>query len=97
VVRLEELQRKTMLRVQLQLINLLHVKIPRLFLTTRLMPVEGAHGAPPRPIPLNLTWDPLSEKTDAIACPNCQHPTFELRLWRQSALRCPSCERAPAR
>jgi hypothetical protein len=86
-LRLEELERKATLRVQIKLMNLLHVKIPRLFLTTHLTIDEGKHA----PIPLSLTWDPLVEKTDALDCPNCRHSTFELRLGRRGELRCPRC------
>jgi hypothetical protein len=86
-LRLGELERKAMLRVQIKLMNLLHVKIPRLFLNTHLTFDEGKRA----PIPLNLTWDPLVEKTDALDCPNCRQPTFELRLGRLGELRCPNC------
>jgi hypothetical protein len=90
-LRLDELERKSQLRVQLKLTNLLHVKIPRLFVNTRLVAVEGKRAAF-RPTALTLTWDPLVEKTDALTCPGCHHPTFELRLGRQNELRCPNCE-----
>ena len=105
-LRLDELQRKSVLRVQLQLINLLHVKVPRLFLACRLAPVDDK-PAPPlrgaaasvrtaafRAQPLTLTWDPLTEKTDALECPNCQNPTLELRLTAAGTLGCPQCEAA---
>ncbi|HEX7593229.1 MAG TPA: hypothetical protein VF429_03585, partial [Anaerolineae bacterium] len=87
-VRLDELARKAQLRIQLKLVNLLHVKIPRLFISTHVLAKQMPGIHPPA---LTLTWDPLTEKTDALVCPNCQHPTFELRLSRQSALHCPEC------
>jgi len=87
-LRLDELERKAQLRVQLKLANLLHVKIPRLFIHTR---VAAKQLPAIHPASLMLTWDPLSEKTDALVCPNCQHPTFELRLSRQGILHCPEC------
>ncbi len=87
-LRLEELRRKAILRVQLKLVNLLHVKIPRLFLNARVVPTDGKRK------PLTLTWDPLTEKTDAVACPNCEHSTYELRWTRQSILHCPNCAAA---
>ncbi len=86
-LRLDELQRKAQLRVQLRLTNLLHVKIPRLFLNARLIFDDKKRA----PLPLKLSWDPLVEKTDALDCPNCQHPTFELRLSQRKELRCPNC------
>ncbi len=87
-LRLDELGRKAQLRVQLKLANLLHVKIPRLFIYTR---VYAKSFPTIHPASLTLTWDPLTEKTDALVCPNCQHPTFELRVNRQGALHCPAC------
>jgi hypothetical protein len=91
-VRLEELQRKTMLRVQIKLTNVLHVKTPRLFLNARLASKDRMHAA----IPLTLTWDPFAEKADALDCPSCRHPTYELRLGRRGELRCPNCDKAGA-
>jgi hypothetical protein len=92
--RLEELARKAQLRVQLQLVNLLQVKIPRLFISTR---VTAKSFPAVHPAALTLTWDPLVEKTDALVCPNCQHPTVELRLGRQGTLHCPDCSAAPVK
>src|SRR5512135_222055 len=93
-VRLDELARKAQLRVQLKLANLLHVKIPRLFISTHVL----AKQTPAlHPTSLTLTWDPLVEKTDALVCPNCQRPTFKLRVNRQGNLHCPECQLANAR
>ncbi|MBM3130658.1 MAG: hypothetical protein FJ009_18765 [Chloroflexi bacterium] len=89
-VRLDELTRNAQLRIQLKLINLLHIKIPRLFIRTHVT-------AKPRSVPtihpasLTLTWDPLIEKTDALVCPHCQLPTFELHVNRQGVLHCTGC------
>lgn len=33
----------------------------------------------------------LTEKTDALDCPRCDHPTYTLALDRRSGLRCPAC------
>lgn len=85
-LRLEELQRAARLRAQIQLLNLLHVKIPRLFVNAQL--VREKHA----PQPLTLTWDPLTEKTDPFPCPHCQHPTLEQRLTRRGELGCPQCQ-----
>lgn len=87
-LRLDELERKAQLRVQLRLANLLHVKVPRLFIYTQ---VSAKRFATVHPAALTLTWDPLVEKTDALDCPNCHHPTFELRLGGQGGLHCPNC------
>ncbi|MBI5650260.1 MAG: hypothetical protein HZC40_07430 [Chloroflexi bacterium] len=87
-LRLDELTRKAQLRVQLKLVNLLHVKIPRLFISTR---VTAKQFPTIHPATLTLTWDPLVEKTDALVCPHCQRPTFELRVNRQGVLHCAEC------
>jgi hypothetical protein len=87
-VRLDELTRNAQLRIHLKLINLLHVKIPRLFISTR---VTSKQFPVFHPASLTLTWDPLIEKTDALVCPYCQHPTFELRVNRQGVLHCAEC------
>ena len=96
-LRLDELQRKSVLRVQLQLINLLHIKAPRLFVTCRLSPVEGKRSSAFRAQPLTVTWDPLVERTDALECPNCRLPTLELRLAAAGSLGCPQCDPLAAR
>lgn len=88
-VRLDELARRAQLRVELQLVNLLHIKIPRLFLYTR---PTARQGQVLRPTSLVLTWDPLVEKTDALVCPNCRRPTFALRVNRYGVLHCPNCQ-----
>ncbi len=87
-LRLDELARKGQVRVQLRLANLLHVKIPRLFIRTR---VSAKAFPAVHPATLTLTWDPLVEKTDALVCPNCQQPTFELQITGQGELHCASC------
>lgn len=87
-LRLDELERKAQLHVQLRLVNLLHVKIPRLFVSTQVSakPFPTVH-----PAALTLTWDPFVARTDALDCPNCLHPTLELRLGGQGGLHCPNC------
>ncbi|MDE3088912.1 MAG: hypothetical protein KGJ80_05965 [Chloroflexota bacterium] len=93
-LRLDELARKAQIRVQLKLVNLLHVKIPRLFISTR---VTAKQIPTIHPAALTLTWDPLTEKTDALVCPNCQRPTFELRVNRQGVLHCAECNPGKAK
>lgn len=93
-VRLDELARRAQVRVELRLVNLLHVKIPRLFIHTC---PTSKQWQTLRPASLTLTWDPLIEKTDALVCPNCQRPTFELRVNRQGVLHCPECVVGQAR
>lgn len=86
-LRLEELQRAAQLRVQLELLNVLHVKSPRLFVSAHLVSSTTKRNS----LPLKLTWDPLTERTDPFDCPRCGQPTLELRLARGGELRCPHC------
>lgn len=84
--RIDELRRKAGVRAQLRLRNLLHLSVPRLFMRARLV------GPKLQPIQLpSVSWDPLTEKTDALECPNCGQPTYALLLDRRGALRCAAC------
>lgn len=87
-VRLADLHRKTALTVELAVRNILHVKSPRLFLTGQIV-IGGRGGA--RATPLTLSWDPLSAKLDAVTCPRCQQPAYELRFTARGELGCPEC------
>jgi hypothetical protein len=83
-VRIAELRKRSALAVQLRLLNLLVVHQPKLRLDC-----EAVSGAAP-PLPLQMVWDPLVEAMEAVDCPACRHPTFELHR-RQDQLLCPSC------
>ncbi len=87
-LRLDDLGRKAQIRVQIKLVNVLHIKIPRLFIRTH---VTAKQIPVIHPGSLTLTWDPLTEKTDALTCPNCQRPTFELRVNHFGVLHCAEC------
>ena len=84
--RIDELRRKAGVRAHLRLRNLLHLSVPRLFLQARL---TGPKLSPPPPF--SLSWDPLTEKTDALDCRHCGQPTYTLVLDRRGGLRCPVC------
>jgi len=43
------------------------------------------------PTPLELVWDPLVEALEAVPCPTCSRPTFELGRHWQRGLSCPAC------
>jgi hypothetical protein len=90
-LRLDDLGRKAQIHAQLKLVNLLHIKIPRLFINTHVAAAARKSTAVFHPASLTLTWDPLVEKTDALVCPNCHRPTFELRVNRQGVLHCAEC------
>jgi len=87
-VRLEDLRRMAALRVELRVRNILHLKSPRLFLAAQ---ITTSGRGPARAIPLTLTWDPVTAKLDAVACPYCQQPTYEFRLTPHGEPRCPRC------
>ena len=93
-LRLDELARKAQLQVQLKLMNLLHVKSPWLFILTK---VTAKPFPAILPASIMITWDPLTEKTDALVCPSCRRPTFELQVNRQGVLHCPECHPVNAR
>ncbi len=86
-----ELRRKSQLKVQLRLLNLLLVHQPKLLLHTEAASNSAAIGG------LEWVWDPLTESVEAAVCPECQHPTFEFGLTRQGQLICPACVAAPMR
>jgi hypothetical protein len=91
-----ELRRKSQLKVNLRLLNLLVIHQPKLLLHTS---VAGAGTAPCVGRP-EWVWDPLIEAIEAAVCPECRHPTFEFGVTRQGALVCPACSVAaikPAR
>jgi hypothetical protein len=88
--RIGELRQKSALKVSLRLINLLKIHQPKLLLQAAVHPA----GPGPRsvPVPLELVWDPLVEGFEAVPCPGCGQPTFELRSSRPGTLACSACE-----
>jgi hypothetical protein len=83
-LRVAELQRKSELRVDVKLINLLVVYQPKLLLWTSIVPKAGPS------VPLQLVWDALSDSIEAATCVHCAQPTFRFHVSRQG-LRCPHC------
>jgi hypothetical protein len=90
VLRIDELRRKAVTQVKLQMTSVLHLSIPRLFVRARLLP-EGKHSRLSE-LPLTITWDPLVEKTDALNCPTCDTPTYELVPGPRGSYGCPTCQ-----
>lgn len=89
VLRIEELRRKAVTQVRLELTSMLHMSIPRLFLRAQLHPNSKQSRA--AELPLTLSWDPLLSKTDALDCPTCGTPTYELRHGPRGSYGCPNC------
>jgi hypothetical protein len=82
-----ELRRKSQLKVNLRLLNLLVIHQPKLLLhaavaTSGTAPIVGRQ---------EWVWDPLVDTVEAAVCPDCRHPTFEFGITRQGQLVCPTC------
>jgi hypothetical protein len=84
-----ELRRKSQLKVNLRLLNLLVIHQPKLLLHTVVGSAGSVVGG------LDWVWDPLVEAIEAAVCPECRHPTFEFSVTRQGRLVCPACAAAP--
>jgi hypothetical protein len=90
-LRIAELRQKSSLRVQLKLINLLTVQQPKLLAIAQIAIRQGARGH------LQSVWDPLVDAFEAMPCPRCSQPTFELALDRQGQVLCKACSAASVR
>lgn len=86
--RLRELRQKLALKVQVRLLNLLHVAQPKLLLQLRV----GRPKQAPQVLP--AVWDPLAQVLEAVPCPTCGRPT--LSLIARATLGCPACPAEPA-
>ncbi len=82
-----ELRRKSQLKVNLRLLNLLVIHQPKVLLHVAVT----KSGTAPIVGRQEWVWDPLVETVEAAVCPDCRHPTFEFGVTRQGQLVCPSC------
>jgi len=89
-LRSAELRRKSQLKVQLRLLNVLVIQQPKLLLRVA---VASARSVVDRQA---WVWDPLVEGVEAAGCPECRRPTFEFGVTREGRLVCPSCASAPS-
>jgi hypothetical protein len=84
--RVAELRQKSLLHVDLRLLQLLRIEQPKL----RVRVVLTADGhAPGR---LEVVWDPLAEVVEAVPCPLCGRPSYDFTLSRFGQVGCPSCK-----
>jgi hypothetical protein len=83
-LRIAELRQKNTLHVQVRLLNVLVVQQPKLALHGQLSG-ERVSGQ------VQLVWDPLMETLEAVPCPMCARPTFELALTRSGQVVCSAC------
>lgn len=83
--QLADLRHKLALRVQIQLINVLHVIQPKLRVRVQLVPASGPGGE------IEVVFDPAAQKVEATVCPVCARPTLALALRRTGQVVCPAC------
>lgn len=83
--RMSEVRRRGVLRVRLELLNVLVVHQPKVML-------HAALASPGRsPGRLEVVWDPLLGSVEAADCPACRRPGFSFALDRMSRVVCPAC------
>lgn len=73
------------MRVQVRLLNVLVVRQPKLLIHAALQTEKRDADH------VELVWDPLMEALEAVACPQCQRPTFAFAFGRLDKLACPDC------
>lgn len=84
--RLLELQKKMTLKVDLKLLNLLSVVIPKIATPLKL---TSRHNLP---VDLVVVWNPLAEIVEPIPCPQCHNPTLELISGNRGMIHCTQCK-----
>ncbi|MGO9924492.1 MAG: hypothetical protein ACLQIB_58665 [Isosphaeraceae bacterium] len=89
-LRSAELKRKSQLKVQLRLLNLLVIHQPKQLLRAAVVSKGSVIDHQ------EWVWDPLIEAIEATVCPECRRPTFEFGVTRQMRLVCPACAAAPS-
>jgi hypothetical protein len=85
-LRVAELRQKSLLHVDLRLLQLLRIEQPKLLLRLRLLTEGHAPGH------LEVVWDPLLEVVEAAACPNCGKPSYEFAHAKSGQLTCNACK-----
>ncbi len=84
--RAAELRQKSVLHVDLRLLQLLRIEQPKLLVTVVLSAPDHTPGR------LEAVWDPLLEVVEAVACPNCGRPSYEFTLSKFGQIGCGSCK-----
>ncbi|HEV8058242.1 MAG TPA: hypothetical protein VGP68_00085 [Gemmataceae bacterium] len=85
-LRVAELRQKSILHVDLRLLQLLRIEQPKLLVQVLLTAEDSASGR------LEVVWDPLLEQVEAVVCPNCGKPSYEFTLIRSGQVGCGSCK-----
>jgi hypothetical protein len=89
-LRVAELRQKSLLHVDLRLLQLLRIEQPKLLLHV-LLQTDG-HV----PAKLEVVWDPLLEVVEAPVCPNCGKPSYEFSHAKSGQLTCSGCKISPS-
>jgi hypothetical protein len=84
-LRVAELRQKSLLHVDLRLLQLLRVEQPKLLVQVAL---TAEHHAPGH---LEVVWDPLLEAVEAVPCPLCGRPSYSFTLNRFGQVGCEAC------
>jgi hypothetical protein len=85
-LRVAELRQKSILHVDLRLLQLMRIEQPKLLVQAVLTAENHAPGA------LEVVWDPLLEVVEAVQCPHCGRPSYDLTLTRSGQVVCESCK-----
>ena len=85
-LRVAELRKKSILHVDLRLLQLLRIEQPKLLVQILLTADDHVSGK------LEAVWDPLLEMVEAVSCPNCGKPSYEFTLTRSGQVGCGSCK-----
>ncbi len=85
-LRVAELRQKSVLHVDLRLLQMLRIEQPKLLAQTVLTAPDHAPGR------LEVVWDPLLEVVEAVPCPLCGRPSYDFTLNRFGEVGCESCK-----
>lgn len=87
-LRIGELRQKHALKICLRLLSLLLIEQPKVICTARLTSADAKAPS----TALDLCWDPLLESVEAVDCPNCRAPTYQLEHDPRKHICCPACK-----
>jgi hypothetical protein len=85
-LRVAELRQKSILHVDLRLLQLMRIEQPKLLVQAMLTAENHAPGA------LEVVWDPLLEVVEAVQCPHSGRPSYDLTLTRSGQVTCEACK-----
>ena len=85
-LRVAELRQKSVLHVDLRLLQLLRVEQPKLLVRCVLTAEDHVPGK------LEVVWDPLLEAVEAVPCQLCGKPSYDFTLSRYGQVGCAACK-----